>query len=50
MTSTLLGLHRVSRHFVRRLDLVARAARTLGANLREVAAGHRSACHLNDVA
>ena len=35
MTSTLLGLHGVSRHFVRRLDLVARAARTLGANLRE---------------
>ena len=35
MTSALVSLHRVSRHFVKRLDLVARAARGLGANLRE---------------
>ena len=35
MTSTLMSLHSVSRHFVKRLDLVARAARRLGADLRE---------------
>ena len=35
MTPALVGLHGVSRHFVKRLDLVARAARGLGANLRE---------------
>ena len=35
MTSDLVGLQGVSRHFVRRLDLVARAARRIGANLRE---------------
>ena len=35
MTSALMRLHGVSRHFVRRLDLVARAARRLGADLRE---------------
>ena len=35
MTSTLMRLHGVSRHFVKRLDLVARAARKLGADLRE---------------
>ena len=35
MTSTLLRMHGVSRHFVKPLDLVARAARKLGADLRE---------------
>ena len=35
MNPPLLGLRGVSRHFVRRLDLVARAARKLGADLRE---------------
>ena len=35
MTSSLVSLHDVSRHFVRPLDLVARAARRLGADLRE---------------
>ena len=35
MTAALLNLHGVSRHFVKRLDLVARAASRLGANLRE---------------
>ncbi len=35
MTSALLSLHGVSRHFVKPLDLVARAAGRLGANLRE---------------
>ena len=35
MTSALLSLRGVSRHFVKPLDLVARAAGRLGANLRE---------------
>ena len=35
MTPDLVGLQGVSRHFVRRLDLVARAARRMGADLRE---------------
>ena len=35
MNSALVSLRDVSRHFVRRLDLVARAARRLGASLRE---------------
>ena len=35
MTTALVSLHGVSRHFVKRLDLVARAARRLGADLRE---------------
>ena len=35
MTSALLSMRGVSRHFVKPLDLVARAARKLGADLRE---------------
>ena len=35
MTPDLVGLRGVSRHFVKRLDLVARAARRIGAKLRE---------------
>ena len=35
MNVALVGLRDVSRHFVRRLDVVARAARKLGADLRE---------------
>ena len=35
MISSLVSLHDVSRHFVKRLDLVARAAPKLGADLRE---------------
>ena len=35
MNPALVSLRGVSRHFVRRLDLVARAARRLGADLRE---------------
>ena len=35
MTPDLVGLRGVSRHFVQRLDLVARAARRVGAKLRE---------------
>ena len=35
MTPDLVGLQGVSRHFVKRLDLAARAARRMGANLRE---------------
>ena len=49
MTSALMRLHSVSRHFVRRLDLVARVARRLGANLREevVRAVAASTCRSN---
>ena len=35
MTAALVGLRGVSRHFVRRLDLVARAAKRMGAEVRE---------------